>query len=171
MLVRVDGEWSYATVEERRGEEFSPQERVRDSLSWLVGDWVDEDPDRDLAFSCRWSEDHNFLMVEYDSRVRGKTEVKTTQRIGWDPVANQVHSWTFDSDGGYGEARWTPVNKSWIVKSTAVMPNGRTGSATIVLEPAGHDKYVLKGLDRILGDGTLPDFQTTVVRKPPQPAQ
>ena len=29
------------------------------------------------------------------------------QIIGWDPVAKQIHSWVFDSDGGYGEGTWT----------------------------------------------------------------
>ena len=63
------------------------------------------------------------------------------------------------------------MDGSWIIKSTAVMPDGQTGSATIVMEPAGKDKFVMKGLDRIVGDDTQSDFQVTIVRKPPQPSK
>lgn len=171
LLVHVDAGWAYATFQERPKDEEPPLHEHLEPLSWLVGDWVDEAPDVNIVFSCRWSEDKNFLLVNYESRMRGKTEVQSTQRIGWDPLTSQIHSWVFDSDGGYGEARWTQVDKSWIIKSTAVMPDGQTGSATIVLEPVRHDRFMIKGLDRILGDSTLPDFQVPIVRKPPQPAQ
>jgi uncharacterized protein (TIGR02246 family) len=171
VLMRQEGGWAYATLQQNsKDEEQLPHERL-EALSWLVGDWVDEDPIVNLTFSCQWSEDKNFLLVNYESRMRGKAEIKSKQRIGWDPLAEQVHSWIFDSDGGYGESRWTKIDNSWIVKSTAVLPDGQTGSATIVLEPAGHDRFILKGLDRVLGDSTLPDFQIPIVRKPPQPAQ
>ncbi len=171
VLMRLEGGWAYATLQQRpKDEEPSPHDRL-EPLSWLVGDWVDEDPNADRAFTCQWSEDKNYLLVTYKPRNRRGTEITTTQRIGWDPLAGQIHAWVFDSDGGYGESRWTQVDKSWIVKSTAVTPDGQTGSATIVLEPAGNDRFIMKGLDRVLGDSTLPDFQAPIVRKPPQPAQ
>lgn len=171
VLVRVEGGWAYATLQQSpKDEEPSLHDRL-EPLSWLVGDWLDEDPEANMAFSCRWSDDNNFLLVNYESRIRGKSEIKSTQRIGWDPLTERVRSWVFDSDGGYGEGHWTMVDKSWIIKSTAVMPDAQTGSATIVLEPVARDKFVMKGLDRVLGDGTQPDFQVTIVRKPPQPAK
>jgi uncharacterized protein (TIGR02246 family) len=171
VLVRLENGWAYATLQQRpKDEEPSLHDRL-EPLSWLVGDWVDEDPDAQMAFSCRWSEDKNFLLINFESRIRGRSETKTTQRIGWDPLAQRVRSWVFDSDGGYGEGQWTQVDKSWIIKSTAVMPDGQTGSATIVLEPVDRERFVMKGLDRILGDSTLPDYQVPIVRKPPQPAQ
>ena len=170
VLVRLDTGWAFAAVRERRHEEEPSLHERLEPLSWLVGDWVDEDPNVNITFSCRWSEDRNFLLVEYEPRMRGKTEIKSVQRIGWDPLTERVRSWVFDSDGGYGEGHWTLVDKSWIVKSTAVMPDGKTGSATIVLEPVSRDKFLTKGFDRILGDSTLPDFQAVIVRKPPKPA-
>jgi uncharacterized protein (TIGR02246 family) len=170
-LVRLETGWAYATLQQTsKDEEPSLHDRL-EPLSWLVGDWVDEAPDASMTFSCRWSEDHHFLLVNYESRSRGKSEVNSTQRIGWDPLTERVRSWVFDSDGGYGEGQWTRVDKSWIIKSTAVMPDGQTGSATIVLEPVDRDRFIIKGLDRIFGDSTLPDYQAPIVRKPPKPAQ
>lgn len=171
VLVRLESGWAYATLQQRpMDDEPSLHDRL-EPLSWLVGDWVDEDPNANVVISCRWSEDKNFLMVKYETNIAGRAGIKSTQRIGWDPLTDRVRSWVFDSDGGYGEGHWTQVDKSWIIKSTAVMPDGDTGSATIVIEPTGRDKFVLKGFDRILGDGTLPDFQVPIVRKPPQAAQ
>lgn len=171
VLARPEGNWLYATCQQDADEpELTPHERL-EPLAWFVGDWVDESPDAVVAISSRWSDDKNFLLVSYDSKIRGRGGIKSEQRIGWDPLTQQVHSWVFDSDGGYGEGRWTRVDQSWIIKSTAVMPDGDTGSATIIVEPAGPDKFVMKGLDRILGDGTQPDFQVTIVRKPPQAAK
>ncbi len=77
----------------------------------------------------------------------------------------------FDSDGGYGQGEWTEVDGNWVVKSTAVLPNGLTGSATIVIRPDGEDKFVMTGFDRILGDALEADFEAEIVRKPPQPSQ
>jgi hypothetical protein len=172
VLARLETGWAYATLQQRPKDDEEPSLHDRlEPLSWLVGDWVDEDPDAHTAISCRWSDDKHFLMVNYESNIAGKAGIKSTQRIGWDPLTERVRSWVFDSDGGYGEGHWTRVDKAWIIKSMAVMPDGDTGSATIVIEPTGPDSFMLKGLDRILGDGTQPDFQVTIVRKPPKPAQ
>jgi uncharacterized protein (TIGR02246 family) len=171
VLVRLETGWAYATLEQRPNDEEPSLHDRLEPLSWLVGDWVDEDPDANVSFSCQWSEDNSFLMMHYDSRIRGKSEIKSTQRIGWDPLTERVRSWVFDSDGGYGEGHWTQVDKSWIIKSTAVLPDGATGSATFVIEPVNRDKFIMKGLDRIYGDGTLPDYQVPIVRKPPKPAR
>jgi uncharacterized protein (TIGR02246 family) len=171
VLVHLEGGWAYATCQQEPDEQEPTLHDRLEPLSWFVGDWVDEGPDAAVAISCRWSDDKNFLLVDYDSKIRAKAGVKSTQRIGWDPLTQRVRSWVFDSDGGYGEGHWTHVDASWIIKSTAVMPDGQTGSATIVVEPAGRDKFVMKGLDRILGDDTQPDFEVTIARKPPQPAQ
>lgn len=161
--------WSYMTVQQFPEEEaVTPHDELA-QLEWLVGSWLSEDPDSLVSFSCKWSEDGNFLLVDYDSRVRGESAIKSTQRIGWDPVTKRVRSWTFDSDGGFGEAVWTRVDQSWMIKSTLTVPDGSTGSATIVVQPLTDDKYSMKGLDRILGDDARPDYEITVVRKPPEP--
>jgi uncharacterized protein (TIGR02246 family) len=171
VLVHLEAGWFYATCQQSPDEQEPTLHERLEALAWLVGDWVDEATDAAVTISCQWSEDKNFLLGNFESRIGGKSGVKSTQRIGWDPLTQRVRSWVFDSDGGYGEGHWTQVDTSWIIKSTAVMPDGQTGSATIVLDPAGPDKFTMKGLDRILGDSTQPDFQVTIVRKPPQPAQ
>jgi hypothetical protein len=136
-----------------------------------VGDWVDENAQAAISIACRWADNQNFLLADFVAKVEGKPVMESQQRIGWDPLAKNLRSWVFDSDGGFGEGRWTQINGVWIIKSTAVLPDGVTGSATIYIEPAGHDRFLMKGFERILGDSIEPDFEAVVVRKPPQPSK
>ncbi len=60
-----------------------------------------------------------------------------SQIIGWDPYAQTIRSWLFDSDGGFGVGRWTPAGNRWTVKTLSVLPDGRRGSATNIYELEG----------------------------------
>ena len=168
-FVKHDGQWLVASARESPAEQVpTPHERLL-PLAWLVGDWVDENPESLMLISCRWSEDQNFLLVDYTATTQGRAGMKTRQRIGWDPLAKRVRSWTFDSDGGYGDAHWTAIDTGWVVKSSAVLPDGQTGSATLFLQPVDQDRFVLRGFDRIVGDGTADDFEAAIDRRPPAP--
>jgi uncharacterized protein (TIGR02246 family) len=149
---------------------LTPHDRL-EPLAWLVGDWVNEGNDAAVRITYRWSDDKNFLLGDFHVGRAGSTIMQSTQRIGWDPLAGKVRSWLFDSDGGYGEGHWTHVDGAWVVKSTAVLPDGQTGSATVTMTPQNKDRYVLKGSDRIAGDQRAEDFEFTVSRRPPTPAR
>jgi hypothetical protein len=81
-----------------------------------------------------------------------------------------VRSWTFDSDGGFAEAKWSSTAGGWVVRSEATMPDGATGSATVKLSMQDADHFVVESTDRIVGGIAEPDFKLVVARKPPAPA-
>ncbi len=169
IYAKLDGAWLIASAREFAADESpTPHERLQ-SLAWLAGDWVDEDAESVVAMKCRWSEDKNFLLVDFSVNRQGKPVMKASQRIGWDPLHQRVRSWTFDSDGGYGDAHWTAIPTGWVLKSTAVLPDGRSGSATLFLEPTDKDKFNMRGFDRIVGTDRNDDYEVTIVRKPPAP--
>ncbi len=171
LYVKQDGRWLVAAARETAADpEPTPHDRLQ-PLAWLVGDWVNENPASAMAISCRWADNDNFLLVDFQVRVEGEVVMASSQRIGWDPQARRFRSWVFDSDGGYGEGRWTQVDGRWILRSTATLPDGDSGSATIYIEPLDSDKFLMKGFDRIAGDVALADFEATIVRKPPEPAK
>jgi uncharacterized protein (TIGR02246 family) len=171
VMIKEHGQWKIASARELEDDEsLSPHERLK-PLAWLVGDWVNEGSDAVVQMSCKWSDDRNYLLIDFNGKVQGKPALKSNQRIGWDPLTEKVKSWVFDSDGGYGEAIWSQIQDRWVIKSTAVLPDGQTGSATISLEPRDKDSYIMKGFDRIRGKDAEPDFEVTVVRKPPAPAK
>jgi hypothetical protein len=167
LYVKRDDKWLIASAREfMADEEPTPHERLL-PLAWLAGDWVDENAESVVLMNCRWSEDKNFLMMEYTAKIQGRSAMKTSQRIGWDPLTKRIRSWAFDSDGGYGDAQWTTIDTGWVLKSSAVLPDGRTGSATLFIEPVDKDKFVMRGFDRIVGDETADDYEVTIVRQPP----
>lgn len=170
MLKQAEG-WKIAAGREVEDDaSLAPHDHLQ-ALAWLVGDWVNEGPDALVQMSCRWSDDKNFLLTDFVSHMGGRAGLKSSQRIGWDPLSEKIKSWVFDSDGGHGEAQWTQIENQWVIKSSAVLPDGSTGSATIIIEPRDKNSYTMKGFDRIRGNVASPDFDITVVRKSPEPAK
>lgn len=168
---KVGNSWPIVSLDDfSEDPELTPHEHL-EQLSWLVGEWVNEGNDAVVRITYRWSEDQNFLLGDFHVSRGGVTVMQSTQRVGWDPLAGKVRSWMFDSDGGYGEGQWTPVDDTWVIKSTAVLPDGITGSATVTLVPISKDRYSLKGTDRIAGDERADDFEHVVSRKPPTPGK
>jgi uncharacterized protein (TIGR02246 family) len=166
--VRRDGKWQMALARDEEGPDSSPHERLQ-PLAWLVGDWVDDGGSTVVLSSCRWSKDKNYLLQEFHVKVNGQDEMNISQRIGWDPLNKRIRTWVFDSEGGYGESFWTRDGSGWIIKATAVRPDGTTASATNRLVPAGKDAYVWRSLDRVVGDELEDPIEVKVVRKPPTP--
>lgn len=161
------GHWLMASViDDAAEDELTPHEHLQ-PLAWLVGEWVDEAADSVIEIKADWSEDQNFLLIHYRVVRNGEVAMNSQQRIGWDPLAQKVRSWLFDSDGGFGEGVWTRAAGQWVVKSTAVMPDGTTGSATFIFVPDGKDRFTMHALDRIVGDEVIEDTTVTIVRKPP----
>lgn len=168
--VKRDGKWLMALARDEDGPVGSGSEKLR-PLSFLVGEWVDDGGSTVVRSSCRWSKDKNFLLQQFKVTVNGKEAMDISQRIGWDPLNKRIRSWVFDSEGGYGESFWTRDGAGWIIKATAVRPDGTTASATNRLVPSGHDAYVWRSFDRVVGDDTEPAIEVKVVRKPPLPKE
>lgn len=168
---KVGNDWLIVSLSDSTDDSGLTPHDLLEPLAFLVGDWVNEGNDAVVRISYRWSEDQNFLLGDFHVTRAGTVVMKSTQRIGWDPLTGKVRSWLFDSDGGFGEGQWTHVDGSWVIKSTAVLPDGQTGSATITMTPQGKDRYTLKGSDRFAGDERADDFEHVISRQPPQPAK
>lgn len=168
---KVGNAWPLASVRDFQDPVGTTPHDNLQSLAWLVGNWVNESSDAAVKISFRWSDDKNFLLGDYHVSRGGELLMKSEQRIGWDPLAGKVVSWMFDSDGGYALGTWTPIDDSWVVKSSAVMPDGQTGSATLTITPQDKGRFVMRGTERIVGDTREEDFEITAVRSAPQPTK
>jgi uncharacterized protein (TIGR02246 family) len=168
--VKRDGKWQMALARDEEGPIASAHEQLK-PLAWLVGEWIDDGGSSVVNSTCRWSDDGNFLLQEFKMKLNGQDAMNVSQRIGWDPLTKQIHSWVFDSEGGYGESTWTRDGNSWIIKATGVEQDGTTASATNSLTPAGNDGYIWRTTDRVVGDERQPTMEVKVVRKPPNPGK
>ena len=166
--LKKDGRWQMQSVRVVEEESLSAYGELA-PLEWLVGEWIDEGREEDVHATFRWDENKSFLLEEFQVVRLGEVVLKGSQRIGWDPQAKQIRSWTFDSAGGFGEGIWTRVGDDWICKARGVRPDGMSASATRRLTRAAQDRVIWTSTDRILGDEELPDLAVTMVRKPPKP--
>jgi uncharacterized protein (TIGR02246 family) len=166
--LKKNGRWLMQSVRVVEEQSLSAYGELQ-PLEWLIGEWIDEGRDEDVHATFRWDENRSFLLEDFQVVRRGEVILKGTQRIGWDPQAKQIRSWTFDSAGGFAESTWTLAGDDWICKLKAVRPDGASASATRRLTRSAQDRVIWTSTDRILGDEELPALAVTMVRKPPQP--
>ena len=175
--VRRGGTWLTAEVRDRAegpaADGRDDGDRAVDELAWLVGEWVDEDDAGVVQSSCRRSDDRKYLLREFRERLAGLPPTSETQRIGWDPVREQIRSWAFDSDGGFTEGCWTRVAPDrWVIKTEGFLRDGRTVSATNILARVGPDSYRWTSVDRVVGDEASDDVEDfLIVRRSPAPGR
>jgi uncharacterized protein (TIGR02246 family) len=165
--LKQDGKWHLAVVRDLEAEVPTPHEHLR-QLEWLIGDWIDESDDATVRTSTYWSDDGNFILSDFHLETKGLRTLDGTQRIGWDPVANQIRSWVFDSEGGFVEGIWQREENDWMVKVNGVRQDGVVGSSTNYYSQLDGKTIRWSTTQRIVGGELQPDVSVVMVRQPPQ---
>ena len=70
IYARQGGRWLHALIRDEPPED-DPHERLEE-LEWMLGEWVNESDDGIVRTSCKWSDDGNFLLREFDVKVEGR---------------------------------------------------------------------------------------------------
>jgi uncharacterized protein (TIGR02246 family) len=131
ILIKEGDSWLIDSVEELPAAPVSTS-ALKD-LEWLIGKWVDESAEGRVESTYRWAADGAFLLHSFVAQHAEGEKHQGTQVIGWDPRGQQIRSWTFNSDGSFGEATWSKSDSDWLVKSTSVLPDGRAAAGTFVM--------------------------------------
>jgi uncharacterized protein (TIGR02246 family) len=169
LRTKKNDQWLLASLREFYDNPSPTPGEMLAPLAWLEGDWISEDSDAKVKISYRWTEDRNYLVGDFLINTTDAASIKTTQRIGWDPRNGTVRSWVFDSDGGFADGSWTKTGDSWVIKSTATLPDATAGTATVQLTPIDKDRFKMTGRDRFASGNQLEDFDVTITRAPPSP--
>jgi uncharacterized protein (TIGR02246 family) len=169
--LRDNGNWQIARIEDLPPEmsTATPHERLAE-LEWLIGDWISESREAVVRTHCAWDEGENYLIRSFTIQVEGERVMSGTQRMGWDPVANQIKSWVFESDGGHAEGLWSRDGDRWVIKAHGVRSDGTLATATQILTKVDNDHARWASVDRTVGAIAVPDIdEFSLVRKPPMP--
>lgn len=167
--VRQGDKWLMASARDLPDETSSAEDELK-QLDWLIGDWVDESPEALVLTSYRWSDNHCYIVGEFKVQVGGRPAMTGSHRIGWDPLAKQIRSWVFDSEGGFAEGMWTRQGNQWIAKMVGVTRDGKAASATNITTRAAKDRMTWQSRDRLVGGEAKPNVEEIpIVRKPPKP--
>ena len=136
----------------------------------MIGEWLDEGADSVVRRRLPLVGRSELPDPVVHRQAAGKPVMTVTQRIGWDPLARQIRSWEFDSEGGFGEGRWSRDGERWVVKHTGVRPEGRpprpptSWSGNAPTWSAGHRPIASSATK------SIPDDEAYVlVRVPPSP--
>lgn len=169
LYVKQNGRWLQSLVRDHADRPISAHDRLKE-LEWMIGTWVDESEEGTIHTTCRWSEDKNFLIRQFNVELVDKRATTGEQRIGWDPVRKQIRSWTFASDGGHGEGYWTRDGDRTLVKFHLSTADGVVKTGTQVIEKVNSHIAKWKIIDRTIGGRVVADSREfTLVREPPSP--
>ncbi len=139
ILVQQGKGWQIHTLEEAAvPEPETPFEALKE-LEWLLGKWVDDANDSRVETNVRWAANGAFLLRSYAVQTNDGPDHAGTQIIGWDPRAKQFRSWTFNSDGSFGQGFWSKNGKDWLIKSSQTLADGQAASGTYVMTPLHED--------------------------------
>ena len=136
---------------------LSHHDKLQD-LQWMIGEWVDADEGSVIETSCRWTTNQNFIVRSFKVFIEDRVDFAGTQIIGWDPAAETIRSWMFDSDGGFGVGRWSGDGGRWKVQMVNVLADGRRASATNIFQQVDEDTVTFKSIGRQVNGELLPNI-------------
>jgi uncharacterized protein (TIGR02246 family) len=146
-------------------ETTAPSPSLQD-LAWLVGEWVDPRSPEHAVSAIRWTKNKTFLNHTFKLEAPGEESLEGTVVIGWDPAAQTIRSWMFDSDGGFGEGVWTQKDNTWVITFKQVLADGRRASATNIYTYIDGNTCTWKSIGRKVEDEFLPNIEEVrLVRK------
>ncbi len=139
-------------------------------LGWMVGTWVDEsEEDSTVVTTCSWTKNHKFLKRSFQINTDEEVALQGDQFVGWDPLARQIRSWTFDSEGGFGEGLWLQDGNRWLVKTSFVLGDGSRASSLNVYTHVDDNTIRWQSTNREIAGELQPNIpEVTVVRQKSQ---
>lgn len=158
--------WKMDSVREK--EYVRPQSHYEQlaKLEWMIGQWEDADENATIETNCQWTKNKNFLTRSFKVYVEDTIDLEGTQVIGWDPSIGKIRSWMFDSEGGFGVGVWSGGGDRWTVQALRVLPDGKRGSVTTVMEFVDENTMKVYTLGREVDGELLPNIgPITVVRR------
>lgn len=164
-LVKENGQWYIDTVKEIEVAPAPPIYGHLKDLEWLIGTWVDKDEDVTITFTTNWDKFKNFIVQRFKMEVLGTVEMEGLQIVGWDPIENNIRSWVYDSDGGFGSGQWSKDGPSWKAVMNYVLSDGKKATATYKYTPVNDKSYTFAANNRTLNGEVLPNIEPVTVVK------
>jgi uncharacterized protein (TIGR02246 family) len=169
--VKRGGEWllDRVTESEVAGPPEPPPSHYEQlkELEWMVGSWIDQDEISTIQTDCQWTKNRNFLTRSFVIVAGDQIDMSGMQIIGWDPAAKQIRSWVFDSDGTFGEGKWSRKDNRWIVQQTGTLPDGKKTTATNIITQVDGDSFTWQSINRQADGEILPSVEEVLVVRAP----
>lgn len=166
--VKHDSRWLLDSLREAVLPRPTANSRMME-LKWLLGDFAGHSLDGTrMIVSGALTSDGNYLLREFFVTLPDGTRRRSSQRIGWDPLTGGFKSWTFNSNGGYGEGVWKRQGDVWIVNNSGVTADGRRASVTTIYSKIDEDGMVVASVGAMIEDKSEPDVKLRLNRQAPK---
>lgn len=163
VYVKHDGSWLLDRVTEEEIPVVTSNYNHLQDLEWMIGTWVDRDDQASVVTTCQWTANRNFITRMFSLTVRDRIAVSGMQLIGWDPASQQIRSWVFDSDGGFGEGVWSKKGDVWHIQTIGTAPDGSKSSSVNILTYVDDNTLTWQSVNRMAGGELLPNVNEVVV--------
>ncbi len=170
ILVESDGKWKIDTIEETAAVAPESQYDALQELEWLIGRWVDDSENARVDTVFRWTSNRAFLLRSFAVTTADGTVTNGTQVIGWDPRAQEIRSWSFQSDGSFGDGTWSKSGDDWIVRSSQTLSDGQAASGTFVYSPLDDDAISIRLIGHEIEGEPQPSGGSVTVTRVAEPA-
>ena len=165
VLKKQGNQWLIASSHERDLPVPSTPYDGLKTIEWIVGTWQDQTEGASVFTTVRWSPNRTFLIRSYEATFEDGESASGTQIFGWDPLSKQIRTWTFHSDGSFGDGTVSKNGDDWMVKMNQVQSDGRLASGTSVITRVDDDTMEVQKIGESVDGEPLPASEpVTVVR-------
>lgn len=126
-------------------------------LGGLVGQWQDDSEGPQVNTTIRWGDNETFLIRTFTIDDEDQSS-QGTQVIGWDPQMNRIRSWSFYSDGSFGDGAWSSSGDEWIGRLSQTLPDGTTCSGTQIIRVVDENTLEVENVGREIDGEPLPSL-------------
>jgi uncharacterized protein (TIGR02246 family) len=165
VFVKDGGQWLIDTIYESDLPVPETPRQALAPLEWMVGLWQDESDSATVNSTMRWSPSDAFLIRSYDVDREGEEPFQGQQVIGWDPAQKQIRSWTFNSDGSFGEASWSKNGAEWIVRKVETLADGRMASGTQVITRLDDNTITVQTIAKEIDGAPEPTAESVTMKR------
>ncbi len=165
VFVKQGGNWLISSATET---ELTPQtsHEPLQALSWMIGEWSAENNGGSVHFTADWAAHKRFIQCRFEMKASAESPaVESRQVIGFDPRTNEIVSWHFDSNGGFGYGTWTQRDRQWIVNATGVQPDGSTSVAHNLMTLDDSNGFSWQSVDRRINGIPVGDTKALKVQR------
>jgi uncharacterized protein (TIGR02246 family) len=164
LLVKDGDEWLISNCRERDVPPQGSRTALRE-LEWLVGSWKDQTEDAQVSTTFRWSPNEAFLIRSFSVQYPDADLLEGTQVIGWDPLNKQIRTWTFNSDGSFGQGTVSKHDDDWLLKMWQVVSDGRLATATQVITRVDQDTMTVQVIGETVNGEPVPSSTAVTVMR------
>ncbi len=154
---RTDDGWKLTSVRQTVMPAPASNYPHLEELEWMIGNWIDREGDMSVETNCEWTTNNNFMLRTFRAVNGDVVEMEGTQIVGWDAAKQQIRSWVFDSDGGFGQGSWTRDGATWTINSEFQDAGGLKGTSVNKFTWVDENTFSWESVDRMLDGEKMPD--------------